>query len=662
VTAVDAAPPEAAPALPNGVGVHTLESGADNNRSDTMVVPTVTAHDGLVEPLPVPTVLFERDEEPSAERPIAYRERVFAVPSGTTRERAEALARQSFAAIKRALNARPRGRFVSIAVFDEEFSSRPSQPPLVVLEWKDWRGEPTVQYPESLPPPPAEPVAVVEKAPEAPPTAPVPSAETSKRPRVQTESDISMVEVLPPPVPPAAIPSASDISMVEVMPPPVPTAPAPAEPARPAPTPPASAAARGQESKSKKDKKRRRNRTSSESNISTTTALQATKSSTQTPAERDAPTVVVPVFKAPETPAAAPVVATPAVAAKEAPAPAAPTPAVVAAPPVAAVAAVKEAAPAPVVEAAPAPVVEATPASAKAVEPAAAPSPVVVEVAPVAATPVEPPVVATPAPAEATAPLETKLEAPAAEVKPEAPVAEVKPEAPAAEVKPDVPAVETKPEAPAADVKPEAPAAEVKPEAPAAEVKPVVIPTRSSALTAKRRRGKELVGDLFDALMDLSFTQSPEDACSFAARVLHEYVVCDGVSVAVYDIDHDEFVVSASEGVSIVGNRDKASRGSRTLAVRKRSAVNLKRGDTAEGLADFLAGGPSVFVPAFHRDRLFAMATLQRMPGAPAFETDEEDGASYVASQLGEALAGHSQRTAAKQLDEESRKGAPKRR
>jgi hypothetical protein len=447
----------------------------------------------------------------------------------------------------------------------------------------------------------------------------------------------------------------------------VPAALAPAEPARPAPTPPASAAARGQDAKNKKDKKRRRNRTSSESNISTTTALQATKSSTQTPAERDAPTMVVPVFKAPETPAAAPVVAAsvasapapaaeptpaPAVVAKEAPAPAAPTPVVEA--PVAAAAPVSEAAPAPAVDAAPAPE--------KPAEPAPAPTPVVVEVAPVAEIPAEPPVAATPAPAEVSAPIETKPEAPAAEVKPEAPAAEVKPEAPAAEVKPEAPAVETKPEAPAVETKPEAPAVETKPEAPAAEVKPVVIPTRSSALTAKRRRGKELVGDLFDALMDLSFTQSPEDACSFAARVLHEYVVCDGVSVAVYDIDHDEFVVSASEGVSIVGNRDKASRGSRTLAVRKRNAVNLKRGDTAEGLADFLAGGPSVFVPAFHRDRLFAMATLQRMPGAPAFETDEEDGASYVASQLGEALASHSQRTAAKQLDEESRKGAPKRR
>jgi hypothetical protein len=34
--------------------------------------------------------------------------------------------------------------------------------------------------------------------------------------------------------------------------------------------------------------------------------------------------------------------------------------------------------------------------------------------------------------------------------------------------------------------------------------------------------------------------------------VLHEYVVCDGVSVAVYDIDHDEFVVSASEGMTSV--------------------------------------------------------------------------------------------------------------
>ena len=91
--------------------------------------------------------------------------------------------------------------------------------------------------------------------------------------------------------------------------------------------------------------------------------------------------------------------------------------------------------------------------------------------------------------------------------------------------------------------------------------------------------------------------------------------------------------------------------------------VNVRRGDATEGLADFLAGGPAVFVPAFHRERLFAMAVLQRMPGGPAFESDEEDGAAYVAGQLAEALATHSKRAGAKQLDEEIRKSmAPKKR
>jgi len=163
--------------------------------------------------------------------------------------------------------------------------------------------------------------------------------------------------------------------------------------------------------------------------------------------------------------------------------------------------------------------------------------------------------------------------------------------------------------------------------------------------------------------MDLAFVQTPEEACAHAARVLHEYVVCDGCSVALYDIDRDEFVVAASEGVSLVGNRDKANRGTRTLAVRRRAVVNMKRGDVDEGLADFLAGGPTVFVPAYHRDRLFAMAVLQRMPGAPFFESDEEDGASYVVAQLAEALAAHSKRVGARQLDEEHRNSlSPKRR
>ena len=137
--------------------------------------------------------------------------------------------------------------------------------------------------------------------------------------------------------------------------------------------------------------------------------------------------------------------------------------------------------------------------------------------------------------------------------------------------------------------------------------------------------------------------------------MLHEYVVCDGCSVALYDIDHDEFVVSAAEGVSVDGRRDKAGQGSRALATRKRGAVNVKRTDTAEALEDFVAGGAAVFVPAYHRDRLFAIVVLQRTPGGPAFESDEEDGAVYVASQLAEALSAHSRRTGAKQLDDERR-------
>jgi hypothetical protein len=255
----------------------------------------------------------------------------------------------------------------------------------------------------------------------------------------------------------------------------------------------------------------------------------------------------------------------------------------------------------------------------------------------------EPEVLAvTPAPAAEPAPAVSLAKEPAAEPTPATPAAEPAPAVSLAK----------EPEAPA----PEKPAAPPTPEKPPA-------PTRSSALTAKRRRGKELVGDLFEALMDLSFTQTSEDACAFAARVLHEYVVCDGCSVALYDIDRDEFVVAASEGVSLVGDRDTAGRGSRTLAIRRKAAVNMKRGDAAEGLADFLAGGPSVFVPAFHRDRLFAMAVLQRMPGAPFFESDEEDGATYVTSQLAEALAAHSKRAGAKQLDDEHRASiAPKRR
>ena len=170
---------------------------------------------------------------------------------------------------------------------------------------------------------------------------------------------------------------------------------------------------------------------------------------------------------------------------------------------------------------------------------------------------------------------------------------------------------------------------------------------KSVALTAKRRRGKDLVSDLFDALMDLSFATSAEDACSFAARVIREHVSADACTVSLYDIDRDDFVVTAAEGIEANGARHRAKGGHRGAAARKHAALNVKELDGVEAFEAHFVGAPALYAPSYHRDRLFAMVVVQRYKGGPAFETDEEDGVTYVAAQLGEALSTHSRRTAA---------------
>ncbi|MFW5875594.1 MAG: GAF domain-containing protein [Myxococcota bacterium] len=94
----------------------------------------------------------QRKEDPSADNPLRYREQVFAVPEGTSRAQAEAVARAQLATLQRELADAPVGKFFSITVVDERYRDRPERSALVTLRWKDWRGEPIVEYPADQPP------------------------------------------------------------------------------------------------------------------------------------------------------------------------------------------------------------------------------------------------------------------------------------------------------------------------------------------------------------------------------------------------------------------------------------------------------------------------------------------------------------------------------
>jgi len=140
----------------------------------------------VLPPLPDHQLFFSRDEDPSSGSSLWYRERLIAVPPGTTREGINLLLMSYYNALRAEAGDRGEAKYINIAVFDHAFTARADRPALGALNWKSWRSEvPEVSYPvdqPSLPPPPpaaAEPVApassgapAASRAPSAPPPAP----------------------------------------------------------------------------------------------------------------------------------------------------------------------------------------------------------------------------------------------------------------------------------------------------------------------------------------------------------------------------------------------------------------------------------------------------------------------------------------------------------
>jgi hypothetical protein len=123
----------AAPAVPQGLGLPLPQS--------------MTQPSAALELPPPATVLRRRQEEPTADSPITYREVAYVVEPGATRGAIEALLWSSFRDLSRELAARPGQKFVQLAVFDHRFERRPERPPLGTLAWKDWRGNPVLSFP-----------------------------------------------------------------------------------------------------------------------------------------------------------------------------------------------------------------------------------------------------------------------------------------------------------------------------------------------------------------------------------------------------------------------------------------------------------------------------------------------------------------------------------
>lgn len=97
------------------------------------------------------TMLSRRDQEPSESSPLTYREVSYALAIGTEEPEAEAFALQMLEELKREIPEDRAARFINIAVFDEIFTGKPTISPLVVVEWKDWKGPPVARYPRKYP-------------------------------------------------------------------------------------------------------------------------------------------------------------------------------------------------------------------------------------------------------------------------------------------------------------------------------------------------------------------------------------------------------------------------------------------------------------------------------------------------------------------------------
>lgn len=136
-------------------------------------------------PAPGPRVLLSREQDPTAQSPLSYREYAYWVAPGTSEPDAEALLRAELERVKQRLASVKAGKLVNLAAFDVEFQGKPPVAPIAALTWKDWKNETQVIFPRrrgpSVPPasaqqpqPPSQAPAsfVAAQAAAAPPAAP----------------------------------------------------------------------------------------------------------------------------------------------------------------------------------------------------------------------------------------------------------------------------------------------------------------------------------------------------------------------------------------------------------------------------------------------------------------------------------------------------------
>jgi hypothetical protein len=134
--------------LPEQAVAARAELASSASAVRTMTSIASSAHDHLVQS-EVPSMMVtlgHRDEEPSPESPLTYRERSYFWQPPADRGEVERALRAELATLRKTLVDRPRGQYVNLAVFDHAFQDKPTKPPVATLQWKDWRGEPAFAW------------------------------------------------------------------------------------------------------------------------------------------------------------------------------------------------------------------------------------------------------------------------------------------------------------------------------------------------------------------------------------------------------------------------------------------------------------------------------------------------------------------------------------
>ncbi len=135
------------------------------------------------------------------------------------------------------------------------------------------------------------------------------------------------------------------------------------------------------------------------------------------------------------------------------------------------------------------------------------------------------------------------------------------------------------------------------------------------------------------------------EACTLTLEISRSLLGSRGTAIMVYDIDRDELVLEAFDGVQATpGSRAPLAQGPRGEAAIKNRLLLLSEPFPGDPLVSESPTGPVLFAPLRHDRRLFGVIQFHRGTGEVPFDGDEQNAATYIAGQLGKFLAEHSKR------------------